>query len=84
MGKTEAAKLEGMMAASRMYLQAVADYIRDTVPEDNRRPFLLKIGGAMAELLDISWALYEMHPDVNPNPAGSHGSTTRPPPDTES
>jgi len=82
LGKVEAAKLEGMMVGSRIYLQAVSDYIRDTVPEDHRRPFLLKIGTAMAELLDISWTLYEMHPDVTPDPAGPHGGTTNPPADT--
>jgi len=69
-----------MMVATRMYLQAVADYIRDAVPEDHRRPFLLKVGTAMAELLDVSWALYEMHPDINPDPAHRHGGTTGSPP----
>jgi hypothetical protein len=72
-GTLEAAKLEGMMVASRLYLQAVADYIRETVPEDHRRPILLKVGAAMAELLDVSWTLYERYPELNPDPPGPHG-----------
>jgi len=65
--KFEAAKLEGMMTASRMYLQVIADYIRDNVPEDHRRPFLVKVGTAMAELLDVSWTLHDMYPDLDPD-----------------
>jgi hypothetical protein len=65
--KFEAAKLEGMMAASRMYLKAIADYIRDNVPEAHRRPFLVKVGTAMAELLDVSWTLHDMYPDLDPD-----------------
>jgi hypothetical protein len=67
-GKDEAAKLEGLIMASRMLLQALADHIRETVPEESRRPFLLKIGTAMAELIDISRAVYDEHPSLNPHP----------------
>ena len=70
MDKDEAAKLEGMLVASRLSLQAVADHIRETVvPEERRRPFLLRIGTAMAELGDISWEIYAEHPSLNPHPS---------------
>ena len=68
MDKETAAKLEGMVLGSRMMLQSVADFIRDHATDEDRRAMLLKIGGAMTELLDISWALYERYPSLNPYP----------------
>jgi hypothetical protein len=65
--KLAAAKLEGMIGSSRMHLHAVAEFIRDTVPEEHRRAFLVKVGTAMAELLDVSWALHDMYPDLDPD-----------------
>ena len=29
----------------------------------------------MAEMLDVSWALYEAYPDLNPDPADPRGGT---------
>jgi hypothetical protein len=72
MEKLAAAKLEGMMVASRRHLQALADHIRDNVPEDHRRPFLVKVGTAMAELLDVSWTLHDMYPDLDPDAGHRH------------
>ena len=67
MEKLAAAKLEGMIVSSRMHLHAVAEYIRDTVPDEHRRAFLVKVGTAMAELLDVSWTLHDMYPDLDPD-----------------
>ena len=67
MEKISAAKLEGMMAASRMYLLAVADYIRENVPEPQRRRIMLKIGAASAELLHVSHMIHDEHPDLDPH-----------------
>ncbi len=64
----DAAKLEGMLLGGRLHLHAIADHVRDHVPEQDRRAWLLRIGTAMTELLQISWALYERHPGLNPYP----------------
>jgi hypothetical protein len=66
MDKETAAKLEGMMLGSRMLLQSVGDFVRENVPEQDRRAIAIKIGTAMAELLDISWMIYGQHPGLNP------------------
>lgn len=68
MDKDAAAKLEGMMLGSRMLLQSVADFVRENVPEQERYAVAIKIGTAMAELLDVSWMIYDQHPDLNPYP----------------
>ena len=68
MNKETAAKLEGMLLGSRMLLQSVADFVRENVPEQERYPIALKIGTAMAELLDISWMIYDQHPGLDPYP----------------
>jgi hypothetical protein len=67
MEKTSAAKLEGMMVASRMYLHAVADYVRENIPEHQRRTIMLKIGAASAELIDVSRMIHDEHPDLDPH-----------------
>ena len=68
MDKDTAAKLDGMMIGSRMLLQSVADFVRENVPEQERYPIALKIGTAMAELLEISWMIHDQHPSLNPDP----------------
>jgi hypothetical protein len=67
MDKETAAKLEGMMLGSRMLLQSVADFVRENVPEEERHAIAIKIGTAMAKLLDVSWMIYGQHPGLNPN-----------------
>jgi len=67
MEQDKAATLEGMMVASRMLLQALADYVRENVPHQQRRDIMLKIGTATAELIDISRMIYEEHPRLNPH-----------------
>jgi hypothetical protein len=66
MDRDKAATLEGMALASRMFLQSLADYVRESVPDQQRRAIILKIGTAMAELLDISRMIYDEHPGLNP------------------
>jgi hypothetical protein len=66
MDKYAAVRLEGMLIASRRYLEAVADQVRETVPKNKRRKALLKIGRALTELVDISGEIYKEHPEANP------------------
>jgi len=68
MDKETAAKLEGMMLGSRMLLQSVADFVRENVPEQDRRAVAIKVGTAMAELLEVSWMIYDQHPGLDPYP----------------
>jgi len=49
-----------------MLLQALADYVRENVPDQQRRGIMLKIGTATAELIDISRMIYDEHPSLNP------------------
>ena len=67
MDRDKAATLDGMALASRMFLQSLADYVRENVPDQQRRAIILKIGTAMAELLDISRMIYDEHPTLNPH-----------------
>jgi hypothetical protein len=61
-----AAQLQGMMTASRALMQGIADFVRENVPDAQRRDVMLKIGAAMAELCDISRMIYDEHPALNP------------------
>lgn len=63
-----AAKLEGMIVGSRMMLESIAAFVCDRVPEEEREAIALKLGGALAELLYISWALHDSHPSLDPFP----------------
>ena len=67
MDRDKAATLEGMALASRMFLQSLADYARENVPDQQSRAIILKIGTAMAELIDISRMIYDEHPGLNPH-----------------
>ncbi len=67
MDRDKAATLDGMVLASRLFLQSLADYVRENVPEQQRRAIILKIGTAMAELLDISRMIHDEHPTLNPH-----------------
>ena len=67
MDRDKAATLEGMALASRLFLQSLADYVRENVPDRQHRAIILKIGTAMAELLDISRMIYDEHPGLNPH-----------------
>ena len=66
MEQDKAAKLDGMVLATRMLLESLADYIRENVPDARRREIMLKVGTAMAELIDISRMIYDDHPRLNP------------------
>ena len=67
-GQDKAATLpKGWHLASRMFLQSFADYVRENVPDQQRRAIILKIGTAMAELIDISRMIYDEHPGLNPH-----------------
>ena len=66
MDRDKAATLDGMALASRLFLQSLADHVRENVPDRPRRAIILKIGTAMAELLDISRMIYDEHPTLNP------------------
>ena len=68
MDLNKAAILEGMVVMSRTTLQGLADHVRDNVPAEIRREMMLKIGTAMAELLEISWMIHAEHPVLNPYP----------------
>ena len=68
MDKDKAATLDGMMRASRMLLEAMAGYVRESVPKDQQQKIMMKIGTALGELTDISWMIYDEHPHLNPYP----------------
>ena len=68
MDRDRAATLEGMMRGFRMLLEAMADYVRESVPDDQSEKVMMKIGTALGELTDISWMIYKEHPHLNPYP----------------
>jgi hypothetical protein len=61
-----------------MLLQSIAEFARDNVSEPDRRAIALKVGTAMAELLDVSWMIYERHPDLSPHPEETRLAAERP------
>jgi hypothetical protein len=66
MDKNDAAKIEGMLAGARMYLEAFADHLRRATVGKQRRDLISKLGKAMTELSDISRSIYDEHPETNP------------------
>jgi hypothetical protein len=67
MDKSAAGKIEGMLSAARRQLELVAAELRETTPVKKRRPLILKIGTAMTELVELSWDIYDEHPELNPD-----------------
>jgi hypothetical protein len=63
----KAAVLEGMVIGARATLDALADHVRDVVPPESRRLMILKIGSAMADLIDVSRMIHDQHPILNPH-----------------
>jgi hypothetical protein len=61
-----AAKLEGMILASRAQLEHVAEFVRTQVPAPQRRTIMLKVAAALGELVHISWAIHDEHAHLNP------------------
>jgi hypothetical protein len=67
MDKYAAGKIEGMLFAARRQLELVAAELRETTPVKKRYPRVLKVGKAMAELVEPSWEIYDEHPELNPD-----------------
>lgn len=66
MDRDTAAKLEGMMLASRAQLEHIADFVRTQVPAPQQRTIMLKIAAALTELVHISWEIHDEHAPLNP------------------
>jgi hypothetical protein len=68
MDRYTAGRLEGMLRMSRQQIEAFGHELHQVLPRDRRQELMFKLGNAMTELLDISWAIYEEHPALNPHP----------------
>jgi hypothetical protein len=61
-----AAKLEGMMLASRAQPEHIAEFVRTQVPAPQQRTIMLKVAAALSELVHISWVIHDEHAHLNP------------------
>jgi hypothetical protein len=68
MEKIAAAQLDGMLIAARRQIGEIADPLRVAAAPERLRDLMVKLGTAMSELLDISWEIYDEHPDLDPEP----------------
>jgi hypothetical protein len=66
MDRDTAAKLEGMMLASRAQLELIAEFVRTQVPAPQQRPIMLKVAAALTELVHISWVIHDEHAHLDP------------------
>lgn len=66
MDRDTAAKLEGMMLASRSQLEYVAELVRVQVPPPQQRIIMIKIATALAELIDVSRVIHDEHHHLDP------------------
>ena len=68
MDKYTAARIDGMLVAVRHSIEfLIAEELRNASPPEKQLPRMQKIGIALAELLDLSWEIYEEHPELNPD-----------------
>ena len=68
MDKYTAGKIEGMLVAVRHSIEfAIADELRKAIPPEKLHSRMLKLGTALAELIDLSRELYDEHPELNPH-----------------
>jgi hypothetical protein len=65
MDEYTAGKIEGMLVAARRHLEGVADHLRDATPPKKQHQRLLKLGKAIAELVELSREIYAEHPKLN-------------------
>jgi hypothetical protein len=66
MDRDTAAKLEGMMLASRAQIEHIAEFVRLQVPAPQQRAIMLKIAAALTELIHISRVIHDEHAHLNP------------------
>lgn len=66
MDKYTAGKIEGMLVASRRFIEIAAEELRVATSGVKKLELGVKIGDALSSLLDISREIYAEHPKLNP------------------
>jgi hypothetical protein len=66
MDKYAAGKIEGLLMAARKFLEFVAEELRVATSGAKKIELGVKIGHALADLIDISREIYAEHPKLNP------------------
>lgn len=66
MDRYTAGRIEGLLFASRKFIEIAAEELRVATSGARRIELTVKIGRALAELLDVSRDIYAEHPKLNP------------------
>jgi hypothetical protein len=66
MDKNAAIRVDGMLIGVRSALDGIAHYMKNNFSPQEYNAMALHVGGAMAELIDISTSLHKQFPDIVP------------------
>jgi hypothetical protein len=66
MDRNAAIRVDGMLIGVRGALDGVAHYMKNNFSSQEYDTLVVHIGGAMAELIDISTSLHKQFPDIVP------------------
>ncbi|MGA2492040.1 MAG: hypothetical protein ABSF67_03715 [Roseiarcus sp.] len=73
MDRDAALRIDGMLIGVRGNLDGIAHYMKNNLSSQEYDALIVRIGGSMGELIDISTSLHKQFPDIIPNelkPAG--------------
>jgi hypothetical protein len=59
-----AVRIDSLLLGVMYTLESVQQYIKSNVPRDDYDAYRYKIAHALGELLEISWDLHAIHPDI--------------------
>jgi hypothetical protein len=66
MDKNAAIRVDGMLIGVRGALDGVAHYMKNNFNPQEYDALVIHVGGAMAELIDISTSLHKQFPEIVP------------------
>jgi hypothetical protein len=74
MDRDVALRIDGMLIAIRGNLDGVAHYVMDNCTEVEFKRIVRRIGASMAEMIELSNALHQEHPDIVPRELKAPGT----------
>ncbi|KAA1177000.1 hypothetical protein FP026_25910 [Rhizobium tropici] len=66
MEKIVATRIDGMIMGAMGNLNAIASYIKNNCEAAEAKTLIRKIGGSMAELIEIADSIHAEYPDIIP------------------
>ena len=67
MDRDKALRLDGIIAGAVASIDRISHFLKANASPQEFSDYIVHVGGAMAELFEISQGLYRQHPDIVPD-----------------